>query len=794
MDRRFLLFLVLSFLALMANTLWNAKQAVEQRAKQQAAGQNAAAEPLQAGDAEAPDGDAGPDDAVAAEGEAAVADGDEGAADEAAGEPVVPAEFVTLGSVDPASEYRMGVTITNVGAAVRRVELSSLRYLDLHDRGGYIGQLELAQDGPDGLLVNAVVPGTPAAAAGIEIGDRIVGAGTREAAPLSTTAELAQVLAKARPKGNLKLAVVKRDGGRQMLTVTLRRRPLDVIRPESENILLRGEKLPEGFVEPPSFLMTLEKIDDIALKANDKELAGVDLASAAWRIVERTPDSATFERRLPDKGLKVTKRFQLARLSDPAKAIPDELAYHLTLEVTITHEGQGAEAAAAARSIAYQLDGPNGLPVEGWWYATKVGRSWSAAGIRDVIGRYFDADPQQLGAPAIAAGDAAPFESGSMAYMGVDAQYFASALIPHKESPQDAWIASARASLVGPAPALREHFRYANVTCRLTSEPVTLEPGEKLTHTYTLFAGPKRPSLLAKYVAANNPAYSLSDFVYYGWFAGVAKAMVGLLHVFYGLVGNYGLAILMLTMLVRGCMFPVSRGQAKSMAKLQELRPEMERIKERFKGDQQKQAQAMQQLYRKHNVNPLAGCLPMLIQLPVFVGLWRGLAVDVELRQAPLFGESIPWVSNLSAPDMFWNWSGIMPGFIDRGEGFFGLGPYLNLLPLVTVGLFLWQQKMFMPEPANEQAAMQQKIMKYMMVLMGIMFYKVPSGLCLYSIASSLWGIGERKLFPPPTLATADGAAAGVGKAAPLPVDERRAGKNGQAGAGRGGKKTKRRR
>jgi YidC/Oxa1 family membrane protein insertase len=201
-------------------------------------------------------------------------------------------------------------------------------------------------------------------------------------------------------------------------------------------------------------------------------------------------------------------------------------------------------------------------------------------------------------------------------------------------------------------------------------------------------------------------------------------------------------------------MFPVSRNQAKSMAKMQVLKPEMDRIKERYKGDQQKQAAAMQDLYRKHGVNPLAGCLPALIQLPIFIGLYRGLAVDVELRQAPLFGEGIQWCSNLAAPDMLYNWSWFMPGFVNRAEGFFGLGPYLNVLPLITVGLFLLQQKMFMPEPANEQAALQQKIMKYMMVFMGLMFYKVPSGLCLYFIASSLWGIAEKKMIPPPTAPT----------------------------------------
>ena len=122
--------------------------------------------------------------------------------------------------------------------------------------------------------------------------------------------------------------------------------------------------------------------------------------------------------------------------------------------------------------------------------------------------------------------------------------------------------------------------------------------------------------------------------MYYGWFGAVARAMVGLLHFFYGIVGNYGIAIIMLTVLVRGLHVPAQprpgqeHGEDASCCK-----PEMDRIKEKYKGDQQKQAQAMQELYRKHNVNPLGGCLPMFIQLPVFIGLYRGLAVDVELRR-----------------------------------------------------------------------------------------------------------------------------------------------------------------
>jgi YidC/Oxa1 family membrane protein insertase len=274
--------------------------------------------------------------------------------------------------------------------------------------------------------------------------------------------------------------------------------------------------------------------------------------------------------------------------------------------------------------------------------------------------------------------------------------------------------------------------------------------------------------------------------------------MVGLLHLFYSWVGNYGLAIIMLTCLVRGCMFPISRGMAKNMAKMQALKPELDRIKEKYKGDQQKQAQAMQQLYRKHNINPLGGCLPLLIQLPIFIGLYRGLAVDVELRGSPLLSENIRWCSDLAAPDMFYDWSWFMPDFINRGDGMFSLGPYLNVLPLVTIALFLIQQKMFTPPAANEQMELQMKIMKYMMIFMGILFYKVASGLCIYFIASSLWGIAERKLIPPPT---APELAAGGSPDLP-PAKERkpdggfaqkRPGKNGHSGR-KPGVKTKRRR
>ena len=796
MERRFILFLSLCFLVLMLNGMWSARQIAEREQAKQPAAAKAKPEADEVADVAAADGAAADDEDAAEAADVPEAAGEDAAAEDAADEePGTAAEFVTLGSVDAESDYRMLVTLTNRGAGVRRVELSSPKYLDLHDRGGYLGHLELAADAGAGLLVQAVGAGTPAAKAGVQVGDRLVEAGVKQRVALKAPADLEKQLRAARPRHKMSL-VVDRNGERKTLEAVLARRPLEVMRPESENVLLRGEPLPPDFIEPPSFLMTLEQIGEDKIAAEAKELRGVELWDANWRIVDRGEQSVTFERRAAS-GLMARKRYELAKAPPGAKDKPDAPAYHLMLTLTLENDaGEGGR----SRRVAYRLDGPNGLPVEGWWYATKVGREWGAVGLRDVVGRYFEAPPQQIGGPTIAVGKAEPFEGANqMAYMGVDAQYFCTALIPQYANAEERWIAAARPVMLGPPlPRGSTKTHYVNVTARLVSEPASLKAGEKLTHRYQVFVGPKRPELIAQYHPADSPGYSIRDFVYYGWFGGVARAMVGLLHVFYSILGNYGLAIIALTVLVRGCMFPVSRGQARSMAKLQELRPEMEKIKEKYKGDQQKQAQAMQQLYRKYNVNPLAGCLPMLIQLPVFVGLWRGLAVDIELRQAPLFGHSIRWCSNLAAPDMLFDWSGFMPELITRREGFLWLGPYLNLLPLVTIGLFLWQQKMFMPEPANEQAAMQQKVMKWMMVVMSVFFYKVPSGLCLYLIASSLWGIAERKLVPPPTAGAAAAGAAGpspaAGRAGPGGAgSDKRAVKNGQPRDKRGAKSKRRR-
>lgn len=788
MDRRFVIWLALSFCLLVIFSPKPKPPQPQQQPAEPAVAQN----------------DAAVDEPAAAP--AAIEADDQSAAQTPPLAEPLPAEegiapqWLMLGSVDEKSDYRMLVTLTNRGATVERIELASPRFSDLQDRGGYLGHLTLRRSTDGAVVVQTVGAGTPAAAAGLQAGDRLVAVNQQDVADRE---QFDAVLADTRPGQSIELQV-RRDGQVQTLEAELQRRPLEVIRPESENVLLFSDKLPRGFGQQNSFGLTLNQVGNAALNSVDngaddadgvgpalRELPDVRLLDTPWRVVEHDQSSATFQRRLPELGLQVTKRYRLGQQPNGEAGSP---GYGLTLDVVVENLSNDPQ------TVAYRLDGPNGLPVEGWWYANKIGHDWGAVGLRDVIVRPVDGPITEFAPANIAVGDVDDVEGAPLAYLGVDAQYFTAMLIPQKEDPDELWIERAEMALLTPRPLPKSgEGRYANVTPRLISVPHTLAPGEKIDHSYEVFAGPKRPELLAEYRAFDNPAYSLRDLVTYGWFSGIAKAMLWVLHGFYSIVGNYGIAIILLTVLVRLCMFPISRKQAQSMIKLQELRPEMDRIKEKHKTDMQKQSQAMQELYRKHGVNPLAGCLPMLLQFPVFIGLYRGLAVDIELRQASLFGENVRWCSNLAAPDMLLDWSGFMPDFITRGHNIVSLGPYLNVLPLVTIGLFLLQQKMFMPEAANEQAAMQQKIMKYMMVFMGFLFYKVPSGLCLYFIASSAWGIAERKLLPKPTVADATPGADSPAKATSAsrggekPRDAQRAAKNGKSGGSRRSKSKRRR-
>jgi YidC/Oxa1 family membrane protein insertase len=668
-------------------------------------------------------------------------------------EPEPPEQCLALGSAEPdfkKNPYRMLVTLTSRGAALARIELSSPRYCDIDHRWGYLGN-PLARECPEGngCPVRVVGPGTPAAEAGLKPGDLLQ---ALDDWTVSGPQSLEEALRHTRPGQKVRLKII-RDGKEEMLTAKLRRRPIEVIRPETD--------------DPLSMLLTLRQIDEQKLSREDakaaaangkdnkhlcpraefieRELPGVKLRTANWRLVESDQTHAVFSRKLPELGLELIKTYRLARTPDESTTDVDYPAYHLEFSVEIRNIGE------EARQVAYQLDGPNGLPTEGKWYAYKVSRNWGAAGLRDFVICFGGGVPGMVNAATIADGKAPnPWSDQSLSYIGVDAQYFSAVLMPMRENPAEPWYEDLLPICVGEAD--RGHMNLANTSCRLISVVKKLAPGESLQHRLKLFAGPKRPPLL------ENPAYNLGELVYYGWpiFAMVAVPLTKLLHILYAGVFNYGLAIILLTALVRGCMFPLSRKQVIGAQKMQQLQPEIKKIQQLHKNNVEARTKAQQELFRKHNYNPLAGCLPIFIQMPVFIGLYRALMVDIELRDAPLLTHAIRWCSNLAAPDMLLDWSRVMPDWVNSGVGIFGLGPYFNLLPILTIVLFIWQQKMFMPPAADEQAAMQQKVMQYMMIFMGVLFFKVASGLCIYFIVSSLWGLAERQFMPKPVPVAAE--------------------------------------
>ena len=739
----------------------------------------------------------------------------------------IPERWLTLGSADPKSGYRLLLTFNSRGASLYRAESNLSRFLDLEARQeqkGYLGELALrVAPAGNGVEVRVVGPGTAAERAGLQVGDvitAITGPDQKQVA-IETPAEYRRALLTFEVKDTIRLHVQRpEEGGTsdQVLKATLAPVQLSIIDPDQ----------PYAAYDPNSMLLTLQRFDDQTIPAvvadlspvglrgttgdqdgvliaevmpdspasraglqpgdlitavdnveiatvtdlvqklhempaathvpityiRDQILAvrtlempseiqagptgpAVELRDANWTVHRVTDSSIEFRRELTGRGITAVKRYTLGKVADSNEAA----AYAVNLEFEFVNQSD------RSHTIAYQLDGPHGLPIEGWWYANKIGRQWGAVGVRDVAFYVQDNAPQMVSAHSIAEGEPQPIQPAEpLWYVGVDGHYFASALLPTSQS---ALLPATMLPLrVGPVPAESKERKLVNTSFRLIGKPVELPPGQQLADEWRpgstaqslrLFIGPKAPALLAQ------EGENLSELIYYGWFGWVARPMLGILQFFYAIVGNYGIAIILLTVLVRAAMFPLSRKQALSAQKMQELQPELRRINEKYKKNYEARTKASQELFRKHNYNPFGGCLLLFIQLPIFVGLYRGLMVNVELRQAPLI-PGFSWCSNLAAPDMLFRWDGFMPDFLASETGW--LGPYFNVLPIITIFLFLMHQKMFMPPPADEQAALQQKMMKYMMIVFGFLFFCVPSGLCIYFIASSLWGITERKLLP----------------------------------------------
>jgi len=248
---------------------------------------------------------------------------------------------------------------------------------------------------------------------------------------------------------------------------------------------------------------------------------------------------------------------------------------------------------------------------------------------------------------------------------------------------------------------------------------LALPPHEPVTRTLTYYVGPK------KYTELNRYGKHKVDVMEFGMWAPIGKLLLSIMNAIFRVIPSYGVAIMLLTILIRVVFWPVTHKSTESMKKMQAIQPLINEVRQKYKDNAQKQQQEIMALYKAHKVNPVGGCLPMIIQIPVFIALFVVLRSAIELRFAPFL-----WIRDLSRPENLL--AGLLP---------FGLS--LNFLPLVMAATMAWQQKLT-PSGGDPN---QQKMMMFMPVMMLVLFYNFAAGLVLYWTTNQCLMIAQQVLM-----------------------------------------------
>jgi YidC/Oxa1 family membrane protein insertase len=381
--------------------------------------------------------------------------------------------------------------------------------------------------------------------------------------------------------------------------------------------------------------------------------------------------------------------------------VPDRYDMDVTLEV-------GGRDPAAAAAWERTL----GSPVEariGWGQgiaSTERNKRWEAPGFRS-----FEMVGEELvfrNARALSGGaeKATAEAKGTVRFAGVQNKYFTIAgLVPASQaSPVEG-----RARISGDPTAAVQTWSIV-----LPLQPV---PGGEAS-SLSLYVGPTEFALLKSY------GVGLEKTVDLGWklFHPIAEAVLRLMTWMYRWLPNYGVIIILLSIITKVGFYPLTRSSTRSMKRLQEVQPKLKAIQEKYKNNQQKLGEEMMKLYREEKINPLGGCLPTLVQMPVFIALYQVLRGDIALRQAPF----ALWIHDLGQPDALFRLPVALPF----------LGNEFNLLPLMMAATTYWQMKLTPTAPgANPSMAMMNKLMPVMMLFF---FYGFPSGLVLYWLVNNL--------------------------------------------------------
>jgi len=302
-----------------------------------------------------------------------------------------------------------------------------------------------------------------------------------------------------------------------------------------------------------------------------------------------------------------------------------------------------------------------------------------------------------------------PLYGPGVDWAGIDTTYFLGVLLP--DNPAQA-VAQVTPTSVGKA-------GYAE----LSFPGVDLPPGQITEQEFRVYLGPKEPDRLEALGGETIRAIDLG----YKWIKPLVLGFGWLLQALYSIIPNYGLAIILLTIMVRLVTMPLTNRQMRSMERMRELQPKLKALQEKHGDDRQKQSEEMMKLYRSEGVNPLGGCFPMILQLPVFIGLFYALRSSIHLRQAPFVG----WIHDLSAPETLFT----IPG----------LEIPVRVLPLI-MGVSMVAQQKLTPTTAMDptQARM---MMTVMPIMMTVLFYQFPSGLVLYWFVSNILAISHQLLI-----------------------------------------------
>ncbi|EDL48385.1 membrane protein insertase YidC [Erythrobacter sp. SD-21] len=304
--------------------------------------------------------------------------------------------------------------------------------------------------------------------------------------------------------------------------------------------------------------------------------------------------------------------------------------------------------------------------------------------------------------------------SGTTDWLGFTDIYWLAALVPQAGTDPDATFRSLGGDLY------RADMIY---------DPVRVEAGRKVTTTSRLFAGAKDSEILDAYQDAGIPQFGLA--IDWGWFRWFEKPFLWLLKNIFALVGNFGVAIIILTIIVRGLMFPIAQKQFASMAAMKAIQPKMKKLQERHKDDKVKQQQEMQKLFKEEQVNPLAGCLPLILQIPIFFALYKVLYLAIEMRH-----QNFLWIEDLSAPDpaTILNLFGLLPF---TPPSFLAIG-----ILAVLLGVTMWLT--FKLNPSAMDPVQQQVFSIMPWVLMFIMA-PFAAGLLLYWVTSNVLTLAQQK-------------------------------------------------